>query len=421
MKLLLKSIKIFDKTSKYHLKKMDIFIESGEIREIGINILPDNHTKVFKEQGACVSTAWMDSNFHIFEPGYEYREDFNSGLNAAEKGGFSNLCLMPNTIPPIDNSAQLAFAQKSSKHSLVDVFCLGAVSQGTGGKDIAEIYDMHHHGAVGFTDGIKPIHDAGLMERALWYVKKFDGVVLSQPNQDDLAGKGQMNEGLNSTKLGLEGVPKLAEELMVSRDLYLLEHTQSRLHFINISTKKSVDLIRSAKKKGLNVTAGVNVANLFFEDSELLDYDTNFKVTPHLREKEDISALLKGLADGTIDVISSGHLPLHLDEKKLEFDHSAFGMSTIDCAFRAARKATEKALNEDELVEKLTNAYGIFKQNKPLIQVGNKVDLTLFSMQGDEVFTKEEVYSKGKNNPFVGRNLLGKVFGIIKGNKTNLL
>ncbi|MFT6012867.1 MAG: dihydroorotase, partial [Chitinophagales bacterium] len=334
--------------------------------------------------------------------------------------GFSKLCLMPNTFPPMDNSTQLAFAQQAGKQSMVDVLSLGAISQGLKGKDIAEIYDMYQHGAIAFTDGSHAILDAGLMERALWYVKKFDGLVMSNPDNEDISLKGQMNEGVNSTLLGLEGVPKLAEELMVSRDLYLLEHTNSRLHFTNISTKKSVDLIRKAKKKGLHVSASVNVANLMFDDSEVLSYDTNFKVKPHLREQEDVQALLKGLADNTIDLIASGHTPLHIDEKKVEFENAEFGMSTIDCTFQASRTVTCEILDEEQLIDKFLKGYELLNQNRPSLAVGEKADYTVFQMDGTSKFQVTDIHSKGKNNPFVGKELMGAVIGVIKGNKTNI-
>lgn len=225
---------------------------------------------------------------------------------------------------------------------------------------------------------------------------------------------------MNSTLLGLEGVPKLAEELMVSRDIYLLEHTDSRLHFTNISTKKSVDLIRKAKKKGLNVSASVNVANLMFDDSEVLSYDTNFKVKPHLREQEDVIALLKGLADNTIDLIASGHIPLHIDEKKVEFENAEFGMSTIDCTFQAARTVTCEILDEEQLIDKFLKGYELLNQNRPSLAVGEKADYTVFQMDGTSEFQVTDIHSKGKNNPFVGKELMGAVIGVIKGNKTNI-
>lgn len=419
--MLLKSIKIFDKQSKYHLQIVDILIESGVVKEIGTQLKVPSKVKEFQKDSWCISPSWVDANFHVFEPGNEYREDFNSGLQAAARAGFGYLAVMPNTNPPVDNSSRLAFAQQAVKSMLSDIVQLGAVSQGISGKDIAELYDMYQHGAIAFTDGSESIQDAGLMERALWYVKKFDGLIMNSPDDKNISLKGQMNEGVNSTRLGLSAAPKLAEELTVARDLYLLEHTGSRLHFTALSTAQSVELVRKAKKKGLKVTAGVNVANLFFKDEELLTYDTNFKVKPHLRELEDVKALLKGLKDGTIDVINSGHTPLHQDEKKVEFDHAEFGMSTIDCTFEAARTATNKVLSEEELIEKFTNAYSILTMPRPKIEVGQKADFTLFNLDSKSVFKEEDILSRGKNNPFIDNDLQGLVYGLIKGSKTNMI
>ena len=360
-------------------------------------------------------------DMHVYEPGLEYREDFRSGLNAAAKGGIGMACVMPNTNPPIDNNAQLAFVKQAAAQAITEVYPFGAVSHKIEGKDLAEIYDMHQGGPIAFTDGSKAIQNAGLLERALLYVKQFNGLVLNHPDNHDLSEGAQMNEGVNSTILGIKGAPKLAEELMIARDLFLLEETDSRLHFINISTKKSLALVKAAKAKGLQVSVGVNVANLFFDDETLMDYDTNFKVQPHLRNKEDVKALIAGLKDGTIDVITSGHTPLHIDEKKVEFENAAFGMSTIDCAFAVSRTATKKSLSEEQLIEKWLKAYELLNLERPKIEVGEKADLSVFNVDESIQFESKDVWSKGKNNPFVGQQLDTKVFGIIKGTKTNIL
>jgi dihydroorotase len=420
MKLLLQAVKLIDPRSKYHLDHIDILIEAGIITQIAKKIKALPEYKVFKEK-ALVSPSWIDTNMHIYEPGLEYREDFKSGLKAAAAGGFGLVCIMPNTNPPVDNNAQLAFIKQAAQHALTEVYPYGAVSHKIEGKDLAEIYDMHEGGPIAFTDGSKAISNAGLLERALLYVKKFKGVILNNPDNRDLSEGAQMNEGINSTVLGMQGAPKLAEELMVSRDLFLLEESQSRLHFINVSTQKSVALIKAAKAKGLAVSAGVNVANLFFDDDELLDYDTNFKVHPHLRNKEDIKALLSGLKDGTIDVICSGHKPLHEDEKKVEFENASFGMSTIDCAFAVSHTATSKVLNEEVLIDKWLKGYELIGLPIPKIEVGERADLSIFNFDEKATFQQKDILSKGKNNPFVGRDLTGTVYGIVKGNKTNIL
>lgn len=420
MKLLIKSVKIIDKQSQYHLKTVDVLIENGEVTEIAKSISKDK-VKIVDAKNCSLSPSWIDLNTQIFEPGYEYREDFESALNAAGKSGYGALCVMPNTFPVIDNKTQVEFVKNASNNKITKTYALGAVSQQTEGKDLAEIYDMHISGAIAFTDGNKAIQSAGLMERALLYVKKFDGLVYSFPYNESISGHGQMNESIESTRLGLHASPKLAEEIMVARDLYLLEYTQSRVHFMQISTKKSVELIKKAKKDGLKVTAGVNVANLFFSDDKLEDYDTNFKIKPHLRNKEDIKALLQGLKDDTIDVINSGHTPLHEDEKKVEFENAKYGASTLDCVFIAARKATEKYLTEEELIAKFTNGYNILNIEKPSINKNQQASFTLYNLDENITFTKDMIHSKGKNNPFVGQDLKGKVLGVINKTKTNII
>ena len=420
MKLLLQSIKVYDKSSSHHLKTLDVLIVDGQIHQIADKISVEKDFEVFQSKNAGISPSWIDMNMHIYEPGLEYREDFKSGLNAAENAGYGFVCIMPNTNPTIDNNTQVEFVKNASNHNIVKTLPLGAVSHHIEGKDLAEIYDMQKSGAVAFTDGSKAILNAGLMERALLYVKKFDGLVYSNPDNTDISAGAQMNEGINSTILGMEGAPMLAEELMVARDLFLLEHTNSKLHFVSISTKKSVELIRTAKSKGLQVSAGVNVANIYFNDSELLNYDTNFKVKPHLRTPEDLNALLEGLKDGTIDVINSGHKPLHIDEKKVEFENAEFGMSTIDCAFAAARTATQKVLNEEQLVEKFTNAYEILGKQKSTLEKNNQANFTIFDFENENEFTVKDILSKGKNTPFVEHNLKGRALAVINNTKTIL-
>lgn len=419
MKLLLQNIKIFDKNSEHHLSVKDIRIHNGIIKSIGKLKAADDE-KVFNQKGAAVSPGWLDLNCHIFEPGFEYREDIESGLNAAAKGGFTKVCYMPNTFPVIDTRAQIEFLINNSKSFLTEILPIGAVSKNTDGKDLADIYEMNEAGAYAYSDGIHTIQHSGLMERALLYVKRFEGLIMNFPHDNEVARDGQMNEGIVSTKLGLHAAPKLAEELMVARDIYLLEHTASRLHFNALSTAQSVDLVKAAKAKKLKLTSSVNVANLLFDDSSLEDFDSNFKVLPHLRNNEDIKALKKGLKNGAIDAIASGHLPLHQDDKKVEFDNAYFGISTLEIAFSMARTATKNDLEETILIEKLSvNPYQILGLEVPKIEEGAKASISVFNL--DEKFTPEAFISKGKNNPLLGKELLGKVYGIIQNNKTNIL
>lgn len=341
-----------------------------------------------------------------------------SGLKAAVNGGYTQVAIMPNTNPVIDTKGQVAYLKSLANNNIVSITPVGAISKDCKGKDLAEIYDMQSEGIFCFSDGYKSISNSGLMERALLYVKKFDGVVMNHSDVKNISNNGLMNEGILSTKLGLQASNKLAEELMVARDIFLVEHCESKLHFINISTANSVKQIREAKKKGLKITAAVNAYNLLLDDSFLENYDTNFKVNPHLRTKEDIKALLEGLKDGTIDVISSGHNPKHIDEKKVEFENAEFGVSALDSAFAVARKATEKTLSIEELIEKLClNPSEVLRLKTSIIKEGKKANITIFDAEKEFVFKEENIQSKSKSTPFIGMQLKGKIIAVFNNKK----
>lgn len=409
MAYLLKQVKIIDPNSAHHLQIRDILIEKGVIQKIAKEIPKQKH-KVVEGENLHVSIGFADMNCHIYQPGFEYREDMNSGLEAAANGGFTCISIMPNTLPIVDNKGQVSYIKQLANKNLVDVVPIGAVSKDCEGKDLAEIYDMQSENIYLFSDGHKPIENSGVLERALLYVKKFDGTVMNHPDVRNISNGGLMNEGILSTKLGLTASPNLAEELMVVRDIYLAEHTDSRLHFVNVSTANSVKLIKEAKAKGVKVTAAVNAYNLLLDDSFLNEYDTNFKVNPHLRTKEDIKALLKGLKDGTIDVIASGHNPKHTDEKKVEFENADFGISALDSAFSVARTATEKTLSIEELVEKMSaNPRRLLHLTSKKINEGEKANICIFNPDETFTFTENDIKSKSKNTAFLNMKLKGKV------------
>lgn len=420
MNHLLKNVLVIDKNAAFHLEKRDILIENGVIQKISKSIPTKDH-KVIEGDNLSVSTGFTDLNCHIYQPGFEYREDMKTGLAAAVNGGFTTVSMMPNTNPVIDNKGQVAYLKSLANNNLASIVPIGAISKDCKGKDLAEIYDMQSENIFCFSDGHKSIGNAGMMERALLYVKKFDGVVMNHPDLDNISHGGLMNEGVLSTKLGLQASPKLAEELMVARDIYLAEHCDSRIHFINISTENSVKQVREAKKKGLKVTAAVNAYNLLLDDSFLKEYDTNFKVNPHLRTKKDINALIQGLKDGTIDVISSGHNPKHTDEKKVEFENADFGISALDTAFAVARKATEKQLSIEELVEKFTsNPRKILNLEASQIKIGEKANLVVFDSNKEMIFKEKDLKSKSKNTPFIGMPLKGEIIAVFNNKKVKL-
>ncbi|RYY33822.1 MAG: dihydroorotase, partial [Sphingobacteriaceae bacterium] len=302
MNLIIKSALITDPNSTFNNQTADILITDGVINKIG-NIDDYGDAEVFDAAGKNVSPGFLDLNCNIGELGLETKEDIQSGTAAAAAGGFTALALMPNTQPPVHSKAEVEYLLNRSRKNLVDIYPLGTISQKREGKDLAEMYDMFSSGAKAFTDGNRPVQDAGLMERALLYAQGFNATIFSYPEDTAIAGKAKVNEGHISTLLGMKGIPPLAEELMVARDLYLAEYTDSKLHFSTITTQRSVNLIRDAKQRGIKVTCDVAAHHLVLTDEALLGFDSLYKVKPPLRVQSDVDALIDGLNDGTIDAI----------------------------------------------------------------------------------------------------------------------
>jgi dihydroorotase len=302
-----------------------------------------------------------------------------------------------------------------AKHNLVDVYPLGAISYKREGKDMAEMYDMYQSGAKAFTDGNRPVQDAGLMERALLYTKGFNALVMSYPEDTAIAGKAKVHEGEVSTLLGMKGIPSLAEELMVARDLYLAEYTESRIHFSTISTERSVDLIREAKKNGLQVTCDVAVHHLLLTDEALMGFDSQYKVKPPLRTQKDVKALLKGLKDGTIDAIVSQHTPHEVEFKNVEFEVAEYGMISLQTAFSTALEA---GLSIDTIVQKMAiNPRKILNVEVPVIAEGQEANLVLLDKDAEWTYDKSNNRSKSYNSPFIGGKLKGSILLTYNNNK----
>ena len=318
MNLLIRSATITDPNSPYNGQVADVLIEKGIITKIAPGL--DADAELIEAEGKHLSPGFFDLNCNIGELGLETKEDLKTGTAAAAAGGFTGIALMPNTIPPVHSKAEIEYLVNRAKRNLVDVYPLGSISHKREGKDLAEMFDMFLSGARAFTDGNRPVQDAGLMERALLYAQGFDALILSYPEDTAIAGKAKVNEGEISTILGMKGIPPLAEELMIARDLYLAEYTGSRIHFSTISTTRSVELIREAKRKGLEVTCDVAAHHLVLTDEALLGFDSLYKVKPPLRTRDDVKALLKGLKDGTIDAIVSQHTPHEVEFKAVEFE-----------------------------------------------------------------------------------------------------
>jgi dihydroorotase len=405
MNLLIKSATIIDPNSPFHQKVADILVEDGYITLIAPKV--NAKAETIDGAGKYVTPGFFDLNCNIGELGHETKEDLQTGTRAAAAGGFTGLALMPNTQPPVHSKAEVEYLLNRAKHNLVDVYPLGSISYKREGKDLAEMYDMFLSGAKAFTDGNRPVQDAGLMERALLYTQGFGATILSYPEDTAIAGKAKVNEGEMSTLLGMKGIPSLAEELMIARDLYLAEYTGSKIHFSTISTVRSVELIKDAKKKGLHVTCDVAVHHLLLTDEALEGFDSQYKVKPPLRTQKDVNALIKGLKDGTIDAIVSQHTPHEVEFKDVEFEVAEYGIIALQTAFSTALQA---GLDIEMIVKKMAvSPRTILNVEAAIIAENKMANLTLLDANVVWQYTKQNNQSKSSNSPFMGQNLKGKV------------
>ncbi|CAM3856331.1 dihydroorotase family protein [Mucilaginibacter galii] len=405
MNLLIKSATILYPGSPFHQQTADILIENGLIKTIAESIEAD--VEIFDAKGSYLSPGFFDLNCNMGEPGLETKEDLNTGLQAAAAGGFTGVALMPDTQPPVHSKTEVAYLVNKTKENLVDVYPLGTISHQREGKDMAEMYDMYLSGAKAFTDGKRPVKDAGLMERALLYAQGFNALVFSYPEDVAIAGKAKVHEGVVSTLLGMKGIPSLAEELMIARDLYLAEYTGSAIHFSTISTARSVALIGEAKRKGLRVTCDVAAHHLILTDEALLGFDSLYKVKPPLRTQTDIDALLQGLTDGTIDAIVSQHTPHEIEFKEMEFETAEYGMIGLQTTFSLALQA---GLPVELIVEKLAiNPRKILNVSAVVLEEGQPANFVVFNTDDTWTFDKQNNRSKSANSPFLGQNLKGKI------------
>jgi len=412
MKILIREAKIIDSKSPFHQQIVDVKISDGLIEKIGKNLAKDSLYKEISQANLHLSQGWMDSSVSLGEPGYEDRETISNGLQVAAKSGFTAIALQPNSFPVIDNQSQIHFVKQKAAQSATDLFPIGALTNNCEGTDLAELFDMKNAGAVAFGDYGQSLANANLLKIGLQYVQDFDGLVIAFCQDEKIKGSGVVNEGIVSTRLGLKGIPNLAEELIVARNLFLLEYTGGKLHLPTISTAKSVDLIREAKAKGLQVTCSVAVSNLVLTDEKLDGFDTRFKLSPPLRTNEDRMALLAGVADNTIDIITSDHNPIDIEHKKMEFDGAKNGSIGLESAFGALLTV----LPVETIVAKLTYAKSIFSIESSEIAEGKPANVTLFSTDGEWIFTKDAILSKSKNSAFLGTKMKGKIIGIYNKN-----
>ncbi|MFI8378022.1 dihydroorotase family protein [Leeuwenhoekiella sp. NPDC079379] len=404
---------LIDESNDHHGKQVDIRIKDGIITEIAPSLKANKGEELIDFENLIVSPGWFDSSVSIGEPGFEERETIKNGLVVAAKSGFTSIAVNPNTYPVIDTNSSVSFLKNKASGNAVCLYPIGALTRKSEGVDLAELYDMKQAGAIAFGDYQHSVSNPNLLKIALQYTQGFNGLVLSFPQENDLVIKGMANEGETAIKLGLKGIPALAEHLQISRDLYILEYTGGKLHIPTVSTAQSVKLIKEAKAKGLDVTCSVAIANLFFTDQELEEFDTRYKLLPPLRAEEDRKALVAGVKDGSIDMVTSDHNPLDIEQKKLEFDHAKFGT--------VAQEATLGALltlfSERKAVQLLTAGALRFTGKKATIALNEQANLTLFTSKGTSIFTKEAILAKSKNAAFLGAKLKGSVYGIIANNQ----
>lgn len=415
MKILIQSAKIICKGSPYHLKKKNVLIAGGRIAEIGDkNYQAD---KVINAEGMLLSIGWIDLGAFVGDPGLEHKEDLVSIGKAAAAGGFTELVLLPNTHPTIQTKNEVSYITQGNNNRLVQLHVMAAVTKNCKGEELTEMIDLHEAGAVAFSDGLKSVWHTDLFLKSLQYIQKFDGLLIDHPEDNWLNLFGQMNEGINSTSLGLKGIPRIAEEVATRKNLELLEYANGRLHFARVSTSKTIDMIRAAKKKGLKVTCDITGYQALLDDSLLSDFDTNYKLNPPLREKSDSEALIKGLKDGTVDILTSGHLPQDDESKLLEFDQADFGMINLQ-TFASQITSLSKSIDIDILIEKITSApRRILQLEIPKIEVDEKANLTLFNPHATWTFSEKENLSKSKNSPWLGKELKGKAVAVFNNGK----
>lgn len=417
MKALLKSLKVVDKQSPWHLQIVDILIKDGVIQKIAKNIKAEG-VKAYDFKLCSVSPGFVDMNCSLTEPGFEHRDDLNSTLNSASAGGFTDILFFPTSNPTIQSKTDVEYIlNKASKH-IVNAHCVGALTKNREGKEMTEMYDMKSSGAIAFSDSKKSVQDAGVMSRAMLYANGINSFVINFPEDKNIAGKSRVNEGVMSTLLGMKGNPSLAEELMVSRDLFLAEYQEAKIHLTNISSARSVELIKAAKKRGVNVTADVSIKHLCYDETVLEGFDSNFKLHPPLRTAYDIKALRQGIKDGTIDAISTAHKAIEKEHKEVEFEVADEGMISLQTLLSEALSISAKNLEWSDIVEVLTSKpRAILGLDPKSIDVNQIASLCIYNETETWEYNDKSNKSKSQNSNLYGQSLKGKVKAVINNNQ----
>ncbi len=419
MRTLIKNGMVIDTASNYEAV-CDIYIEGGIIKDVGKK-LDYECNELIDCKGLYVIPGMVDMHCHLREPGFEYKETIETGVLSAAAGGFTSIACMPNTSPVIDNQSVVKYIKdKADSLGMINVFPIGCITKGQKGAELAEIGELKFAGAAAISDDGKPVSNSQVMRRALQYAKMFEMTVISHCEDYNLADDGVINEGFVSTSLGLKGIPREAEEVMVARDIILAEHTKCPVHIAHVSTKGSVEIIRDAKKRNVKVTAETCPHYFSLTDEASVGFNTLAKVNPPLRTREDVDAIIQGLVDGTIDVIATDHAPHHIDDKNVEFNNAAFGMVGFETALPLALTYLVHSghLTYKQLVEKMCyNPSRILGLNRGTITVGKTADITIFNPNEEVVIDVNSFKTKGRNSPFHGMKLKGRVYYTIASGK----
>jgi dihydroorotase len=418
MNILIRQARIISPGSGFHNKVNDILIEGGLIAAIRKNIQAKGNVKVIEGEQLYVSAGWVDMQAAASDPGFEHKEDLNTLLNCAAAGGFTTVCVHSNTQPPLHSKAQIEYVIAKTQNKVVNVLPFGNITVDGKGKEIAEMYDMKLSGAAGFSDHKQPLSSSGTLVRALQYSTNIGSFLVTHCDEESLSKGGQAHEGESAVALGLKGIPALAEEIMLQRNLSVLEYAGGRLHIPTVSTRGSVELVRRAKSSGLQVTCGVAAVNLLLDESSLEEFDTNYKLNPPLRSRRDVQALRNALTNGVIDVIVSDHNPQDPEGKELEFDLAEPGIINLQTAFSCALEGLKPAAMQAIVRSFSENPRRIL--GLPEYKIGEEIraELTIFSPAGETVLKEKNNRSRSRNSPFMNQPLQGRVIGIINGGKS---
>ncbi|HQF43342.1 MAG TPA: dihydroorotase [Ignavibacteriaceae bacterium] len=420
MKLVLKNVNLLNPDQKLNEKDVDVLIEDGKYKKIGkLTEAELKDAKVLELKGKYLVPGLFDMHVHLREPGREDEETVITGCNAAANGGFTGIACMPNTEPAIDSAEVVTLIKKQSAKHLVDVYPIGAATVERKGEILSPMAELKDAGVVGFSDDGVAIKTASILKRALEYARMFDLPIIEHCEDETLAG-GAMNESINSTLLGLPPIPAIAEDLIVMRDILMAEYANAKVHISHISSKKSVQMVRDAKKKGIKVTAEVTPHHFTLTDDAVKTYDPNVKMNPPLRTRADVDEILAGLKDGTIDCIASDHAPHSLEEKEMEFEYAPNGIIGLETQVGLAftELFQKKILNLEQLIEKLSiNPRKILNISIPQVKEGEPVNLTILDPDAIWTVDKTKFKSKSVNTPFDKRLLTGKSVGVINKNQ----